>query len=233
MNSLLAPPGGPAAPRAPRAQPGANYRTASQVSQATKCLVTMTVPREIQQGLHRTQVSRSNGGLGGVFNGGIIYKAGGKLGEKAGAADSREWGARTVQSSETGRRQGGPERWQLYRDQAGEGNAATSLSPPSHLQPVLPAPPHPRPLPRWPGSAGSQRTRGPAVQPIKAASRDRLGETCRMSSQRPRERGERGHRARATDQAGPPLPCELTRDRTYCPVPDRTCVENSHFLKFS
>lgn len=83
-------------------------------------------------------MSHSNGGLGGDFNGGIIYKAGGKLGEKAGAADSREWGARTVRSSETGRRQGGPERWQLYRDQAGEGNAATLLSPPSHLQPVLP-----------------------------------------------------------------------------------------------
>lgn len=46
MNSLLAPPGGPAALRAPWVQPGANYRTASQLSQATKSLVTVTAAPE-------------------------------------------------------------------------------------------------------------------------------------------------------------------------------------------
>ena len=56
------------------------------------------------------------------------------------------------------------------------------------------------------------------MQPIKAASRDRLDEKCRMSSKRPSKEGGRGHRARAADRAGPPLPSKLSRDVTVSTV---------------
>ena len=107
MNSLLAPPEGYCSPAGTLSSAWRELqdRKLAQPSHQVPGNCDSS-PREIRRGLNGTQVSRSNGGLQGDFNGGIIHKRVGKLGEKAGATVSRQWGE--GQSGAQRRGAGGP-----------------------------------------------------------------------------------------------------------------------------